>query len=64
MHYVRLDDVDSRLNPTVASPYFDSFLNGTRAKSRFELIDKGLSLQDVRARAARESYPWTKSTST
>ena len=56
-HYVRLDDVDSRLNPSVASPYLDSFISGSRAEKRFKLIYEGLALRDIRERASRERYP-------
>ncbi|WP_421567068.1 hypothetical protein [Ochrobactrum sp. EDr1-4] len=56
-HYVRLDDLDSRLNPSLASPYFDTFMSSSRAEKRFELINDGLALPSVRERALRERYP-------
>jgi len=56
-HHVRLDDLDARLNPLVASQYLDSFLSGSKAEKRFELISAGLSLQTIRDRASQERYP-------
>jgi len=56
-HYVGLDDLDARLNPSAASPHLDSFLTGRRAEKRFELINKELSLQFIRTRASQERYP-------
>lgn len=56
-HYMRLDDLDARLNPAIASPYLDSSLKSARAEQRFELLDKGLSLQIIRTRASQERYP-------
>lgn len=56
-HYVRLDDLDSRLNPAVASPFLDTFVNTSRAAKRFELINDGLALPNIRERASRERYP-------
>lgn len=56
-HLVSLDDLDARLNPSVASPYLDTFMNTSRAEKRFELIDEGLALPSIRERALRERYP-------
>ncbi len=56
-HYLRLDDLDARLDPSVASPYLDSFIKGAKAQQRSELINKRLSLQIVRTRASQERYP-------
>ncbi|MDH7801663.1 MULTISPECIES: hypothetical protein [unclassified Rhizobium] len=56
-HCVRLDDVDSRLDPSFASPYLDTFMNSGRAEKRFELISEGLALPNIRKRAMRERYP-------
>lgn len=56
-HYVRLDDLDARLDPSVASPHLDSFINGSKVEKRSELINKQLSLQIIRTRASQERYP-------
>ncbi|RDJ07833.1 hypothetical protein B5K05_18645 [Rhizobium phaseoli] len=56
-HYVRLDDLDSRLNPSAASPYLDNFVNVNRVEKRFELINEGLNLGDIRTKASQERYP-------
>lgn len=56
-HYVRLDDLESRLNPAVASPFLDPFANSSRAAKRFTLINEGLALPSIRERASRERYP-------
>lgn len=55
-HLIRVDDLDARLNPDLASPYRD-ILNGTKAILRFKLIDNSLKLPDIRQRGARERYP-------
>lgn len=56
-HYVRLDDLDSRLDPAVGSPFLDTFGNNSRAEKRFKLINEGLALPNIRERASRERYP-------
>ena len=55
-HRLRLDDIDARLNPELASPYLD-ILNPKKAGSRFAVIDEGLGLADLRRVAASEGYP-------
>ena len=56
-HYVRLDDLDSRLNPSLNSKYLDNFLKGGKAEQRFEIINDQLRLETIRERALRDSYP-------
>ncbi|MBY5831088.1 hypothetical protein ELH48_08210 [Rhizobium ruizarguesonis] len=56
-HYVRLDDLDARLDPSAASPHLDGFIKGGKAEKRFDLINKPLSLQIIRTRASQERYP-------
>ncbi len=56
-HLVRLDDIDTRLDPTRASPLLDTQMKGARAIKRFEVIDSGLALPLVRQHGALERYP-------
>lgn len=56
-HLVRMDDVDARLDPDVASPHLDTSMKGPKARQRFELVDRELALGAIRAEAARERYP-------
>jgi hypothetical protein len=56
-HYVRLDDMDSRLDPSCASPYLDAGANTTKIAGRFELIDRQLTLPAIRQFRALHRYP-------
>lgn len=56
-HYVRLDDLDARLDPSRASPYLDTFVSATRAADRFALIDSQLGLSAIREFRSRQRYP-------
>lgn len=55
-HLLRLDDIDARLDPALKSPHGDVF-KPKKAAERFDLINTGLSLPDLRREAAREGYP-------
>ncbi|MGQ2970951.1 hypothetical protein [Brevundimonas mediterranea] len=55
-HLIRIDDLDARLNPDLASPYRD-LLNETKAILRFKLIDESLKISNIRQRGARDRYP-------
>lgn len=56
-HYVRLDDLDARLDPSCASPYFDSIVSGDKAVWRMKVIDTQLNLPAIRDRGLRDRYP-------
>ncbi|GAA0591459.1 hypothetical protein GCM10009416_32350 [Craurococcus roseus] len=56
-HYVRLDDLDARLDPTLVSPYLDASLKGDKAKQRFMLIERQLGLAAIRQKGFSEHYP-------
>ncbi len=56
-HFVRLDDLDARLNPGIAFPYLDNLTRAGRLEERFRLVDRDLALGAIRAEAVRERYP-------
>jgi hypothetical protein len=56
-HYVRLDDLDARLDPSRASPYLDSIVSGDKAVRRMKVIDMQLKLPAIRDHGLRERYP-------
>ncbi|WP_218015942.1 hypothetical protein [Brevundimonas vesicularis] len=56
-HFVRLDDIDARLNPARASPLLDTRTKGTRLIKRYEVIDRGLGLPLVRQHGVLQRYP-------
>lgn len=56
-HYIRLDDLDARLNPKIESPYRDTATKPERLEQRFKLIDDGLALETIRQKAKVERYP-------
>lgn len=56
-HYIRIDDIDARLNPAAGSPYRDALLKAARAETRRVLIDRDLGLDLVREEAARGRFP-------
>lgn len=56
-HYVRLDDLDARLDPSYASPYLDTFVSGDRAVRRLEVMNVQLGLPTMRERGSRDRYP-------
>jgi hypothetical protein len=56
-HYIRLDELDARLDPKHASPHFDTFLRLDRAEQRFMLIDRQLGLAAIRQKGSSERYP-------
>ncbi|WP_237354921.1 hypothetical protein [Rhizobium phaseoli] len=41
-HYVRLDELDSRLNPSAASPHLDNFINGNRVENEVRAHKRGI----------------------
>jgi hypothetical protein len=55
-HFLRLDDIDARLNPDLGSPALDAFAP-KKAKARFQLIDGELNLAELRMRGVGERYP-------
>ncbi|MGN6143059.1 MAG: hypothetical protein ACTHOP_05650 [Mesorhizobium sp.] len=56
-HYVRLDDLDARLDPSCASPYVDTIVRGDKAVRRMKVIDMQLKLPAVRDRGLHDRYP-------
>lgn len=56
-HHVRLDDLDARLDPSRASPYFDTFVRGATATARFTLMNSQLGLPAIRKFRSQHRYP-------
>ncbi|MCI4591242.1 hypothetical protein MOK15_14220 [Sphingobium sp. BYY-5] len=56
-HHFRLNDIDARLDPSLASPYMDSFLKGAKAIERRDLIDQQLGLPAIREFRSRHGFP-------
>ena len=56
-HYVRLDDIEARLDPKRGSPHLDKFMKADRAEQRFELIERQLEFSTIRKKGASERYP-------
>jgi hypothetical protein len=56
-HYVRLDDLDARIDASVASPHLDKLTKGDNAIRRLEIINDHLGLAKIRARATQDRYP-------
>jgi len=56
-HYVRMDDIDARLDPSLASPYLDTFVSDTKAADRLRLIDRQLGLPGIRRFRSQHRYP-------
>jgi hypothetical protein len=56
-HFIRLDDLDARLDPKVASPHLDAFMKPNRAKQRFMLIESQLALPVIRQKGLSARYP-------
>lgn len=56
-YYIRLDDLDARLDPSCASPYLDSIVRGDKALRRMKVIDMQLKLPAIRERGLRDRYP-------
>jgi len=56
-HFLRLEDLDFRLNPSLNSQYFDNFLSKPKAENRFKIINDQLHLETIRKRALLECYP-------
>jgi hypothetical protein len=56
-HFVRLDDIDARIDPLTGSPYLDQSVTGNRAKRRLEVVNAQLGLPRIRDRAVQDRYP-------
>lgn len=56
-HYVRLDDIDARVDPCLRSPYLDTFVSSTKAIERLTLIDHQLRLSKLRKIRTQHGYP-------
>lgn len=56
-HFIRLDDLDARLDPKLASPHLDAFMKPNRAEQRFMLIDRELALPVIRQEGLSARYP-------
>lgn len=56
-HHVRMDDIGARLDPSLASPYRDTFVSDTKAADRWKLIDLQLGLPEIRKFCSQHRYP-------
>lgn len=56
-HFIRLDDIDARIDPDIGSPHVDQLVTGNRARRRLETINSQLNLSKIRDRAVRDRYP-------
>ncbi|KXV75400.1 hypothetical protein AD951_00055, partial [Acetobacter malorum] len=57
-HYIRLDDLDARIDPSLASPYIAKRSNKPeKAIEQFEVINNQLNLAKIRKRASEDRYP-------
>lgn len=56
-HHVRLDDIGARLDPSLASPYRDTFVSDAKAADRLKLIDGQLGLPEIRRFRSLHRYP-------
>ncbi|MBR0648710.1 hypothetical protein GXW78_03490 [Roseomonas terrae] len=56
-HYIRLTDLDARLDPKLASPHLDTFLRLDKAEQRFMLIESQLRLAAIRQKGLTERHP-------
>ncbi len=56
-HYVRLDDLDVRLDPSRTSLYLDVSVKGAKATNWFTVIDSQLRLPEIRAFRSQHRYP-------
>jgi hypothetical protein len=56
-HFIRLDDLDARLDPKLASPHLDAFTKPNRAEQRFMLIESQLALPVIRQKGLSARYP-------
>lgn len=54
-HYIRLDDLDARIDPSLASPY--GVKRSNKAIEQFGVIDSQLNLAEIRKRASEDRYP-------
>ncbi|NWJ26067.1 hypothetical protein BJG94_08175 [Rhizobium sp. Td3] len=55
-HYVRLDDIEARLDPSMKSPYLDQSVNSAKAAQRLKLINAQLNLSTIRKRTLQDRY--------
>ena len=56
-HYVKLGDLDARLDPNLGSPHLDPMMNLERSERRFALIEGQLSLGAVRRWGSSQRFP-------
>jgi hypothetical protein len=56
-HYIRLDDLEARLDPRAASAHLDAIMRPDRAEQRFMLIERQLGIGVIRQHALAERYP-------
>ncbi len=56
-HPVRLDDVDSRLDASLGSPYLDKSVGGAGAARRLDVVNAQLGLPAIREHALQNGYP-------
>lgn len=56
-HYVRLDDLDARLNPKIRSQHLDAVMSPNKAERRFAMIEDQLGLDVIRLRGSSQRFP-------
>lgn len=56
-HYIKLDDIYARLDPSSTSRYRDSSLRREKSMSRFELLEAGMAFGVVGDEARNGRYP-------
>lgn len=56
-HHVRMDDIDARIDPSLSSPYLDTFVSGTKAADRLKVIEHQLGFPEIRRFGSQHRYP-------
>jgi hypothetical protein len=56
-HYVKLEDIYSRLDPKKNSPYIETTMSRQRLERRFLLLESGLALDKIWSKAKLDRYP-------
>jgi hypothetical protein len=56
-HYVRLDDLDARLNPKIRSQHLEAVMSSYKAERRFAMIEHQLSLDVIRLKGSSQRFP-------
>jgi hypothetical protein len=56
-HHITLNDIEARLDPSHASPYFDKSVRAEKAALRLMAIEAQLALPVIRKRGLEDGYP-------